>query len=236
MELKSAIFRGTTFLIMLVSVICVCVSARADEVTISGSQDRETSYVPNAKGPGAAQCDHNGAFLFILQLGETSSNCLQGGPGVRGQTFAPRELVNSTGYRVWLHENADGSGWADCFDHGNAYRLSGRDQTAAQVEISNNRSTCGSTPGGKYCTVNSNLSWAGNASDGICVQSKGFHDIGGTVLTDITNATGYRIWLHQYSNGDGWDDCYSNNNEYNIAQTRDYHAQGIELTTNPNPC
>jgi len=30
-------------------------------------------------------------------------------------------MTNGTGYRVWLHQDADGSGWADCFNHGNAF-------------------------------------------------------------------------------------------------------------------
>ena len=47
--------------------------------------------------------------------------------------------------RVWLHQHADGSGWADCFETqtpAHTFTLSGRDQQAGNLQISSNTARC----------------------------------------------------------------------------------------------
>jgi hypothetical protein len=53
------------------------------------------------------------------------------------------EVANHSGDRVWMHQNGNGSGWADCFTSGNVYYVAGtRDQNPGNVQVSTNTSAC----------------------------------------------------------------------------------------------
>ncbi len=52
-------------------------------------------------------------------------------------------LEKTTHNRVWLHQNANGSGWADCFWADNVdHPLKGRDQNPGNVQVSSNTASC----------------------------------------------------------------------------------------------
>lgn len=148
-------------------------------------------------------------------------------------------LSNSTGYRVWLHQYANGSGWADCFDHGQAYDTVGQDANPGNLYISTNIAACPSNSNTSETLCGSPSSFVltlGPATDS-CYQS-----IGATYNTNIPainiliNGTGYRVWLHQYSNSSGWADCFSNNNAYGVGGLRDANPGALQTTFNPNVC
>ena len=47
--------------------------------------------------------------------------------------------------RVWLHQFANGSGWADCFETQNpahSFSLTGRDRSAGNLQIVSNTAAC----------------------------------------------------------------------------------------------
>jgi len=44
--------------------------------------------------------------------------------------------------RIWLHQNPDGSGWADCFRGRLSWPLRGRDQNPGNLQISSNTKAC----------------------------------------------------------------------------------------------
>ena len=57
--------------------------------------------------------------------------------------FGPFQILSvNTNHRVWLHQNPNGSGWADCW-HGSAdYPLHGRDQNPGNIQVVTNTAAC----------------------------------------------------------------------------------------------
>jgi len=44
--------------------------------------------------------------------------------------------------RVWFHQNANGTGWADCFEGRLDYVLAGRDRNPGNIQVVSNRAAC----------------------------------------------------------------------------------------------
>ncbi len=55
-----------------------------------------------------------------------------------------QDLSDNSSHRVWLHQNANGTGWADCFHTttGEDFPLSGRDQNPGNIQVVSNTSAC----------------------------------------------------------------------------------------------
>ncbi len=182
-------------------------------------------------------CASSAGFAW---LGGGQPHCLTG-PGnyVFSSGQAPfGYLVNNTGFRVWFHQNADGSGWADCFSHGMAYGLAdGRDANAKQVQVSTNSSSCASTGSGNQGTTLCPrfAAMAFLVLPGSCYYPGNNENGPGDNSGILTNATGFRVWFHQNSNGTGWADCFSNNNVYSLTG-RDMNPGNVFVSSNSAPC
>jgi hypothetical protein len=181
-------------------------------------------------------CGSNAGFAW-LDLDGGSPHCLQrtgvyivSGQGPYGV------LVNNTGFRVWFHQNANGTGWADCFSHGNAYGLiASRDKNPGNVEITTNSAACTSGPANVAVQCSTNAAMAFTDAPNECYYPGHTYNISGESPSFLTNATGYRVWLHQNPNGSGWADCFSNNNVYFLSG-RDASPGNLQVTTNPAAC
>jgi hypothetical protein len=190
--------------------------------------------------PGAASCYYFIAFAFITA--DSGFDCMQT-PGTRDNPNIGRfrALVNSTGARVWMHQFRDNSGWATCFDHGEAYELSGtREADPGNIQISTTTSNCPPTSAftGIYtCLYEYPLAWSENLSiQHACYQAtppgETFNTEGQNFVF-ISNGTGYRLWLHQTNVSPH---CYNNNNVYYVLETADETPDNIQVTGVSDPC
>ena len=187
-----------------------------------------------AASAATGQCARSAGFAW---LGGSEPHCLQAtgtytfGSGQASFSY----VVNNTGFRVWFHQNANGSGWADCFDHGNAYGIgTGRDAHPGNVQVTSTAAQCtGGNQGSAFCPVNAGMAFL--ILPGQCFypgDNLAFAPDNSSVLT---NATGDRVWLHQNSDGSGWADCFSNNNVYALSG-RDQNPRNVFVSTNAAPC
>ena len=151
-------------------------------------------------------------------------------------------FVNNTGDRVWLHQNADGSGWAVCLGHGMVYITAGGTvyQNPGNVQITTNTAICGppaNTLMASMCPTFNAMAYleGGPSVGGFCYYPSTTTTVNGS-YTVLTNGSGYRVWLHQNADGSGWADCFSNNGVYNIYGTRDAAPGNIYVSTNTAPC
>ncbi len=185
-------------------------------------------------GASTGQCGQNIGFAF---LGGGEPHCLQ---GIGTYTFGSGQdpfsyVVNNTGFRVWFHQNADNSGWADCFNHGNAFGIAnGRDAKPGNVQVTNNPAPCTvGNQGSAYCSVNAAFAWL--VLPGNCYHEGDNVNGPGEPSSELTNGTGFRVWFHQYANGTGWADCFSNNNAYALTG-RDQNPGNVYVSSNSAPC
>lgn len=184
------------------------------------------------------QCFENAAFALVVGL--LDNYCFQGGGGVwvpistQGDLLA--FLINSSGYRVWLSQNANGSGWNDCFDHGEAYDTVGtRDAYATGFKIATSQSACSPPPPiVTLCGYTGPMAFVPD----ICMYSQTTYLNSSYVLPVIilTNGSQNQVWMHQNPNGSGWADCFTPNNSYDVSSTRDDNPGNIQVTTNPANC
>ena len=90
---------------------------------------------PPGSGALVGLHDQQGAVDCFFSVGSTVPDIL---PPYTSMTIHVRN-------RVWLHQNANGSGWADCFETqtpARTFTLSGRDRQAGNIQISSNTSRC----------------------------------------------------------------------------------------------
>jgi hypothetical protein len=109
-------------------------AALALSLTGLGSVSASAQVKPNSCGPSNAILHLQGnGNLYICSVGTLTNP-----PG------EPYTLLEKTTHnRVWLHQNASGSGWADCYWADNVdYPLKGRDQRPGNVQVSSNTSKC----------------------------------------------------------------------------------------------
>ncbi len=184
-----------------------------------------------------AQCPHYGAFVWVQGV---VGVCMQGAGTTNAIGGPVTWIANSTGKRVWLHQYYDGSGWADCYNHGNTYFVTGRDQNPGNIYISNNSSQCPSSNpphfGADQCSVNGPFAWIQPYGAPYCFQGGGTYNTQGLDVHVLTNGWGFRVWMHQHVDGSGWADCFDNNNAYDVRGTRDEYPGNVQLTGNTSPC
>ena len=125
------------------------------------------------------------------------------------------DLFNSSGARVWFHQNANGSGWADCFPHGMLFAISGRDRNPGNIQLSSNSSYC-IPPSGATPVCLEYGPFAGVIENGgvICYQGVDTYDTSGLGGYVVTHGTGARVWIHKA----GLSLCLNNNNGYSLIQ------------------
>jgi hypothetical protein len=180
-----------------------------------------------------AICGYGVPFAFTVGA---YNNCYEGKGVLYPTNGAVWNLVNDAGVRVWLHQKADGTGWEDCFDYGQAYNLSGRDVSAKSLGVSTNSAACSPSASGEQCYY----SFVPNAvtigvSGTLCYYGSDATYIG-EANSFLFNSTGYRVWLHQDLNGGGWADCFSNNNAYLTSGTRDDNPGNLYISANTSAC
>ncbi len=186
----------------------------------------------------SSACSYYGAFAW---LDGQASLCLQGAGTWNTSAMGPETfLSNSTGVRVWFHQHADGSGWADCFSKGNAYWIGSgsRDQYPGNVQISTNSDQCGSVPYGvsQECAGQSSpFAWLEPVQR--CYYTQHYNvKPNGFQYSILTNITGHRVWLHQNPDGSGWADCFTSGSAYYLAGTRDASPGDLFVSTNSSAC
>lgn len=199
---------------------------------------RKAHLTPDANGPGAVFCGVNNTRPFMMIWGSTDS--CQTSPITIDwtQNGTIYYLANSSGARVWFHQNANGTGWADCFNHGQLYALQGHDQIPGNVQLTSTTSQC--TSGNTSTALcNSAGPFAGLLTENfgsICYQGTGHNDTTGLEIETVSNGTGGRVWFHQNANGSGWAYCYSNNNVYWLAGQDPQDAKDLYISPTTSPC
>lgn len=69
--------------------------------------------------------------------------CGVGTTNLSGPDLYTELVISNHSNRIWLHQNPDNSGWADCFQGANKQiALSGRNLNPGNVQISSNTSFC----------------------------------------------------------------------------------------------
>jgi len=106
-------------------------------VPTHGTFAEETAVIPGAVA--LSPCD------VVFWRNVSSTLCFQGTylDGGRPYRWPVIELdLRAFSNRVWLHQNENGSGWADCFTGGGDYLVFGRDQTPGNIFVSANTAPC----------------------------------------------------------------------------------------------
>jgi hypothetical protein len=95
-----------------------------------------------AASANPAACGPSNAIVHLQGPGRNLYICAVTTVNTTGR--GPFNLIEKTTHnRVWLHQNANGSGWADCFWADNAdVPLTGRDQNPGNVQVSSNTASC----------------------------------------------------------------------------------------------
>lgn len=109
-------------------------SAATLVVSLSGTGIAAASTTPASCGPSNA----------IVHLGGSGNLYICAIITVNTTGLGPFNLIEKTTHnRVWLHQFANGTGWADCFWADNVDTpLRGRDQTPGNVQVSSNTASC----------------------------------------------------------------------------------------------
>lgn len=152
--------------------------------------------------------------------------------------------MNGSGYRVWLHEYPDGSGWADCFDWGNMYVLAGRDLFPGNLQVTTNSEPCSEDGDGNTSTAlcaTTNQLFAGYLAQSSTTQDECFQEAGtythlNTPIYVVINWWLARVWLHEDADNSGWADCFDDLRVSLVSGTRDANAGNYQLATNNSPC
>ena len=142
------------------AVLAVCaVAAVTALLTAAPAQAQSTS--PHAPAVATATVSTHSAFAeqtaaipgaaalspcdVVFWRNVSSTLCFQGTylDGGRPYRWPVIELdLRAFSNRVWLHQNENGSGWADCFTGGFDYAVFGRDQTPGNIFVSANTAPC----------------------------------------------------------------------------------------------
>lgn len=204
------------------------------------------SIHPLTTDPGHELC--NPQEVWVLVTGSSSLLCVWGDTtnwnATNGLPAEQLELINDTGVRVWLHQNPDGSGWADCFNWGAMFVLGGRDISAGNLYISNNQALCSAAGAGNESTRicdNVHVPFAGylaqsQDSQDECFQTTATYTHLNLPLYVVINGYLGRVWLHQYADSSGWADCFNNGVASMVSSTRDANAGNFQTTDNYTDC
>jgi hypothetical protein len=186
-----------------------------------------------AAGNGTPVCGSYAGFAYVTIT--SGGQCFQG-TGTYGISQPITFLVNNTGFRVWTH---NASGGAVCYDHGYASdaQLAESAGRLVDVQITANSAPC-SPRGPAICGRGGPMATLQVVSDPIvtCYFAGTTTSLGsGTQVTRVTNATGFRVWLHQNADNSGWSLCFNNNNVYTLPAFAT-EPGNIQVSTNSAPC
>jgi hypothetical protein len=194
---------------------------------------------PRLTDPGTVLCGPNTApFVFVQTSG--GPLCFEGvGTYTLISHYVPLFFMsNSSGYRVWLHGPSGGGEWADCFDHGAAFQMLGRDGNGPldDMQISSNPDACPNGGTATFCPlilvpVQMSIGVPG-VSVTQCRQQATTYQSPPSMSINV-NGTGARVWEHKSGKNP---DCFDNNNAYSVTGLWDETPDDIQLTTNPDRC
>jgi hypothetical protein len=187
----------------------------------------------------------NGGAMIVFQASFICGSCnttyiTAGDGGIYG-------LINGgCGGRIWAHQNADGTGFAYCYNSPNsrtAISTGLGTLSAGNVQFTTNADQCTSKPPvGSVCddtTGTANVLMYYNLSAVGCLTKNPpytWKNPPGTFQWIYGLEPG-RIWFHQNPDGTGWAEC-ANPAIFNYiwGNSRDQHPGNIQLTTNSSPC
>lgn len=182
-----------------------------------------TAVGPDLSDPGFLYCGSGGyPFVFTTAYSADTSSVTPGGT-YTNLSNPLYTLTHASGYPAWLHQDATGGGWADRFDHGHAYDTVGKDANPGTLYMATISSPCGSFGNTSERLYGPNSPFAltlGPVTD-VCYQTIPATYTSIPTINILANGTRYRDWLHQYADGSGWADCFSNGNVYGIGGKRD---------------
>jgi hypothetical protein len=211
-------------------------------LSVDGALARPASPLTN----GTSLCASNRTsepFNFLIWSGGTQTSCIRAFITIRNPGTLSRFIVGAGG-RAWMHQNADGSGWADCFSPGSAWNLLGRDTNPGNIQFVTNTEFCQATLNVGNTSLPtcgaprvSLYGWATSSAGPQCWEYPSFTVTSGlNGLGYLINTTGNRIWLHQNADGSGWADCFSGGSPYYVGGTRDANPGNLEETSNSAYC
>ena len=175
---------------------------------------------------------------FTFTVGNSTANCYSGSGPFTNLGGPLYYLTNSSGYRAWLYQNADETGWADCFSHGDAYTMGSIDTNAQSLALGTSTSPCTTNGASSDCASLAPLAFTVGGYEGApptCYQGADTYTSLSEPFYFLVNGTGGRVWFHQYADGSGWADCFDNNGGYNIWGTQDSNPGNVQITTNASP-
>ena len=92
--------------------------------------------------PARRSCTPSNAWVSIMNVGSSGWIFCSVGTKVVAGTGPFVEMSSIVFNRIWLHQNPNGSGWADCFEGRLSWPLHGRDQNPGNVQVSANTNPC----------------------------------------------------------------------------------------------
>jgi hypothetical protein len=194
------------------------------------------------KNPGISLCQNYDEWVLLDD--STTFQCAPDTPGNYTPIEYPLELVNNTFAQVWLYQNANGTGWKDCFDWGQMYILGGRDISPGDLYVSGNPSLCSANGTGNQSTqvcsgpqvFFSGLLALNSVSQDQCFSLAGTHTNLKTPTLAVLNMWAAQVLETGTQNGMKWSDCYDYGNAQAVAGDRESYATAIENTSNTNKC
>jgi hypothetical protein len=118
-----------------IAISAAAVATLTAGLSVAGTAAASASQTPARCGPSNATVHLGGASRNLYICGVGTLNTTGSGPYTL--------LEKSTHNRVWLHQHANGTGWADCFWADDVdIVLRGRDQNPGNVQVSSNTASC----------------------------------------------------------------------------------------------
>ncbi len=223
------------------------VSAAGAAVAVSHSAGKsQTILHVTASGPDSVnECGPESAAALSI----SAILCLDVGTTTDTNGWAVIEnFANITPYRVWFHQNSDGSGWAYCFNPNSSWSIRGNAEFPGNIQV---------TTVPQLCTVNPPNDNKGRCGEFLDANTSSYLDAMGPYYNspnvcypDVVNETytnpwgnltwlaynaAFRVWLHQNPDGSGWADCFNAGIWY-IGGSRDTTPGNIQFTDNTSPC
>ena len=129
--------------------LCLCaatVGLFAGGVTTASALTAPSPTSAKIANPGVhkpqrpAEC---GPANAVAELGGYVEDFIACGPSTQNTTgYSFSDLTISGPNRVWLHQYANGTGWADCFSPHGEYALSGRNVAPGNFQYTTNDYNC----------------------------------------------------------------------------------------------
>jgi hypothetical protein len=111
--------------IRILAAATALLGAVAAPVASASAASAAGQAIPQANGTSLCASNRTSEpFNFLIWSGGTQTQCIRAYTTIRNPGTLSR-LTAGTAGRAWMHENADGTGWADCFSPGSAWSLLG---------------------------------------------------------------------------------------------------------------